>query len=62
MFVCCPFIVAGILGDGLGLLPLVCRIAWIRPDSSVVEMKEVIQEPARIEDCGIQSTSSQSPR
>ena len=46
-FHCC-----GVSWGGLGLLPLTCRIAWIRPDSSTTEGKELIQEPARIEDGG----------
>ena len=47
----------GVSRDGSGHLPLTCSIAWIQPDSSVTEVGEVIQEPARIEDGGNPTTS-----
>ena len=36
--------------DGLGHLSSTCRVAWIQPESSIIEVGEFFQEPARIED------------
>ena len=48
--VCC-FLLRGHLG-GLVLLLFDLRVSWIQLESSVTEMEELIQEPARIEDGG----------
>ena len=58
MFVCCILHCRGVSRGGSGLSPWTLRVAWIQPDSSATEMKEFIQEPARLEDGG-NPTSSQ---
>ena len=47
----CYSLLRGHLG-GLVLLLFDLRVSWIQLESSVTEMEELIQEPARIEDGG----------